>query len=34
MQNELRSPRTGKVQRIKVKPGESVEQRQVLLTVA
>ncbi|HTP01594.1 MAG TPA: biotin/lipoyl-containing protein [Anaerolineales bacterium] len=34
MQNELRSPRAGKVQRIKVKAGESVEQRQVLLTVA
>jgi biotin carboxyl carrier protein len=33
MQNELRSPRAGKVQRIKVKAGESVEQRQVLLTV-
>jgi biotin carboxyl carrier protein len=34
MQNELRSPRAGKVQRIKVKPGESVEQRQVLLSVS
>lgn len=34
MQNELRAPRAGKVQRIKVKPGESVEQRQLLLTVA
>ena len=33
MQNELRSPRAGKVSRIRVKPGESVEQRQVLLTV-
>jgi biotin carboxyl carrier protein len=33
MQNELRSPRAGKVQRIKVKAGESVEQRQVLLAV-
>jgi biotin carboxyl carrier protein len=33
MQNELRSPRAGKVGRIRVKPGESVEQRQVLLTV-
>jgi biotin carboxyl carrier protein len=34
MQNELRAPRAGKVQRVKIKPGESVEQRQVLLTVA
>ena len=33
MQNELRAPRAGKVGRIRVKPGESVEQRQVLLTV-
>ena len=33
MQNELRSPRAGKVERIKVKAGESVEQRQTLLTV-
>ncbi len=34
MQNELRSPRAGKAQRIKVKPGETVEQRQVLLTIS
>jgi biotin carboxyl carrier protein len=33
MQNELRSPRAGKVERIKVKAGESVEQKQTLLTV-
>ena len=33
MQNELKSPRDGKVERIKVKVGESVEQRQILLTV-
>ena len=33
MQNELKSPRAGKVTRIRVKPGETVEQRQTLLTV-
>ena len=33
MQNELRSPRAGKVERIKIKIGESVEQRQLLLTI-
>jgi biotin carboxyl carrier protein len=33
MQNELKSPRAGKVERVKVKVGESVEQRQLLLTV-
>lgn len=33
MQNELKSPRAGKVARIKVKPGETVDQRQALLTV-
>ena len=33
MQNELRSPRTGTVGRIRVKAGESVEQRQALLSV-
>jgi len=33
MQNELKSPRDGKVNRIKVKAGESVEQRQTLLSV-
>jgi biotin carboxyl carrier protein len=33
MQNELKSPRAGKIARIKVKPGETVDQRQALLTV-
>ena len=33
MQNELRASRTGKVERVKVKPGESVEQKQTLLSV-
>ena len=33
MQNELKSPRDGKISRIRVKPGESVEQRQALLSV-
>ncbi len=33
MQNELRSPRSGKVSRMRVKPGDSVEQRQTLLSV-
>jgi biotin carboxyl carrier protein len=33
MQNELKAPRAGKVSRVRVKPGDSVEQRQVLLTV-
>ena len=33
MQNELKSPRAGKVERVKVKVGESVEQRQILLTI-
>lgn len=33
MQNELKSPRSGKVERIKVRPGESVEGRQLLLSV-
>ena len=33
MQNELRSPRDGIIQRIKVKAGESVEQRAALLSV-
>lgn len=33
MQNELRSPRTGKVLRIRVKTNDSVEQRQTLLSV-
>ncbi len=34
MQNELKCPRDGAVTRIKVKPGDSVEQNQVLVTVA
>jgi len=33
MQNELKSPRDGAVSRIKVKQGESVEQKQALLSV-
>ena len=33
MQNELKSPRDGTVGRIRVKPGESVEQKQTLLNV-
>lgn len=33
MQNELKSPRDGKIGRIRVKPGESVEQKQTMLSV-
>ena len=33
MQNELKSPRDGVVSHIKVKAGESVEQKQVLLNL-
>ncbi len=33
MQNELKSPRDGVVSRVRVKPRESVEQKQTLLTV-
>jgi biotin carboxyl carrier protein len=33
MQNELRSPRSGKIARLRVKMGDSVEQKQILLTV-
>jgi biotin carboxyl carrier protein len=33
MQNELKSPRDGKIGRIRVKSGESVEQKQTLLSV-
>jgi len=33
MQNELKSPRDGKVARVQVKPGDSVEQRQTILSV-
>ncbi len=33
MQNQLKSPRPGKVSRVQVKPGDSVEQRDTLLSV-
>jgi biotin carboxyl carrier protein len=33
MQNELKSPKEGTISRIRVKPGETVEQRQALLSV-
>lgn len=33
MQNELKSPRDGRVSRLRVKPGDSVEQNQTLLSV-
>ena len=33
MQNELKSPRAGTVSRLRIKPGDSVEQRQTLLSV-
>jgi pyruvate carboxylase subunit B len=33
MQNELKSPREGTVMRVRVNPGDSVEQNQVLVTV-
>jgi biotin carboxyl carrier protein len=33
MQNELKSPRDGTVGRLRVKPGETVEQKQTLLSV-
>jgi biotin carboxyl carrier protein len=33
MQNELKSPRNGKIARLRVKVGDSVEQRQTLLSV-
>jgi len=33
MQNELKAPRDGIVNRIKIKAGESVEQKQPLLSV-
>jgi len=33
MQNELKAPRNGTVTRMRVKPGESVEQRQILLSI-
>ena len=33
MQNELKSPQDGTIHRIRVKPGETVEQRQAMLSV-
>jgi len=33
MQNELKAPRAGKVSRVRVAPGERVEQKQTLLSV-
>jgi biotin carboxyl carrier protein len=33
MQNELRAPFTGKVARLKIKVGESVHQKQILLNL-
>jgi biotin carboxyl carrier protein len=33
MQNELKSPRDGTIGRLRVKPGETVEQKQTLLSV-
>jgi biotin carboxyl carrier protein len=33
MQNELRAPAAGKVARLRIKAGESVEQKQILLTM-
>jgi biotin carboxyl carrier protein len=34
MQNELKSPRAGLITRLRVKPGDSVDQHQTLLTVS
>jgi biotin carboxyl carrier protein len=34
MQNELKSPREGTVARVKVKPGDGVEQNQILVTIS
>lgn len=33
MQNELKSPRAGKISRVRIKPGDSVELRETLLSV-
>ena len=33
MQNELKSPRDGTISRVRVKTGETVEQKQTLLSV-
>ena len=34
MQNELKCPRDGTISRVKAKPGDSVEQNQVLVTIS
>ncbi len=34
MQNELKSPRAGSISRLRVKPGDSVELRQIMLSVS
>ena len=34
MQNELKSPRDGTITRLRVKPGDSVERRETILTVS
>jgi biotin carboxyl carrier protein len=34
MQNELKAPRPGKVSRLRVKVGDSVEQHQIMLSVS
>ena len=34
MQNEIKAPRDGTIQRVSVSPGDSVDQNQVLLTLA
>jgi biotin carboxyl carrier protein len=33
MQNELKSPRDGKVSRVRIQPGDNVEQKETLLSV-
>jgi biotin carboxyl carrier protein len=33
MQNELKSPRDGKVSRVRVKTGDNVERKQTMLSV-
>jgi biotin carboxyl carrier protein len=33
MQNELKAPRSGQVTRLRVKPGDRVEQQEILLTL-
>ena len=34
MQNEIKAPRSGKVMRIRVQSGDSVDQNQVLITLS